>query len=250
MATRDVVEPCLYNHLGYGSLDAPVWFVGVEEGGAEIWRYQTLSLEESLRLRARYQLAMDLRYVWEGLYRIPLESWKGATTWRFIAAYVLALQCHRPDGASVQRYVFADKLLGRLDGEHFLCELMPLPKRWKGRIEPYQDIWPTDGRYRQDIAPGRLRLLVQTLEEHPDVRLLVCYERDAVKLLRESLAADHVADWTLMKGQRYTLWVFSVAPSREVYVLHTPFFGQGQISYGGIWESTQSLVELLPGMRL
>ena len=51
--------PCLYNFLGYGNLDSPVWFVGVEEGGAEIWRNQTLSLEESLRLRPQYSLSMD-----------------------------------------------------------------------------------------------------------------------------------------------------------------------------------------------
>ena len=68
MTSRDIVTLCPYNHLGYGNLDGPVWFVGVEEGGAEIRRCQTLTLEESLRLRAGYELAMDLRHVWEGLY--------------------------------------------------------------------------------------------------------------------------------------------------------------------------------------
>jgi hypothetical protein len=54
------VKPCLYNRPGYGNLDGPLWFVGVEEGGAEVWRYQTLTLEESLRLRAGYRLAMAM----------------------------------------------------------------------------------------------------------------------------------------------------------------------------------------------
>jgi hypothetical protein len=249
MTTRDIVDPCLYNHLGYGNLDAPVWFIGVEEGGAEIWRRETLTLEQSLHLRATYQIAMDFRHVWEDLYSIPLHSWKGATTWRFIAAYILALQGHRPDASSVRRYVFHDKLLGRLEGDHFLCELMPLPKRAKGQIEPYQHIWATERRYRQEVAPGRLRLLVQTLQEHPSTRLHVCYERDAVELLWNSLSTARLAQWTLIKGQRYTLWACSITPSRKVYLLHTPFFGQGQISYHGIWESTQRLTKLLPAMR-
>jgi hypothetical protein len=249
MIPRDIVAPCLYNHLGYGNLDAPVWFVGVEEGGAEIWRSETLTLKQSLRLRASYHLAMDLRHVWEDLYRIPLQSWKGATTWRFIAAYILAVQGHRPDGACVRQYVFIDKLLGRSDGDHFLCELMPLPKRAKGQIDPYQDIWATDRQYRQAVAPRRLQLLLQTLNRHPGVRLLICYERDAVKLLLGSLSADRVAHWTLRR-QQYTLWLCSLPPSRQLYILHTPFFGQGQISYQGVWESTQRLAQLLPGMTL
>jgi hypothetical protein len=247
MTTRDIVEPCLYNHLGYGNLNGPVWFIGVEEGGAEIWRSKTLTLEQSLRLRATYQLAMDFRHVWEDLYRISLESWKGATTWRYVAAYILAFQGRQPDTLSVRQYVFGDKRLGRLDGDHFLCELMPLPKRAKGQIDPYHDIWASDHWYRQEVAPGRPRLLLQTLNQHPGARLLVCYERDAVKLLLDSLSAHRVAQWTFRR-QHYTLWLCSLPPSREVYIVHTPFFGQGQISYDGIWESTQRLVELLPGM--
>ena len=77
MTTWDIIEPCLYNHLGYGNLDDPVWFIGVEEGGVRVWRYETLILEENLHLRAQYDLAVDFRYVWEDLYRIPLESWRG-----------------------------------------------------------------------------------------------------------------------------------------------------------------------------
>jgi len=47
MISWDLVEPCLYNFLGYGNLDSPVWFIGVEEGGAEVWRKETLTLEDS-----------------------------------------------------------------------------------------------------------------------------------------------------------------------------------------------------------
>lgn len=35
---EQLVRSCLYNWLGYGNINAPVWFLGIEEGGAEIWR--------------------------------------------------------------------------------------------------------------------------------------------------------------------------------------------------------------------
>ena len=41
-----LVPSCLYNWLGYGNPNGQVWFIGTEEGGAEIWRQQTKTLEE------------------------------------------------------------------------------------------------------------------------------------------------------------------------------------------------------------
>jgi len=60
-----LVPSCLYNWLGYGNLHGHVWFIGTEEGGAEIWRQQTKTLEESLNIRSHFNLNMDFIDVWE-----------------------------------------------------------------------------------------------------------------------------------------------------------------------------------------
>lgn len=51
MEFETIVEACLYNWLGYGNIGGRVWFIGTEEGGAEIWKQKTVSLEESLKIR-------------------------------------------------------------------------------------------------------------------------------------------------------------------------------------------------------
>jgi hypothetical protein len=50
---KDLIDKCLYNWIGYGNYNGDVWFIGMEEGGAEIWRegIATLTLEELEPLR-------------------------------------------------------------------------------------------------------------------------------------------------------------------------------------------------------
>jgi hypothetical protein len=31
---NDLIEACLNNWLGYGNINSPIWFLGIEEGGA------------------------------------------------------------------------------------------------------------------------------------------------------------------------------------------------------------------------
>jgi hypothetical protein len=101
MLSENTIKSCLYNWLGYGNLNTPIWFMGMEEGGEEIWRQGTHSLESSLLTRSQFKLAMDFKYVWEELYKIPLESFvsrRGAlTSWHFMAAFLLSLEGQVPE---------------------------------------------------------------------------------------------------------------------------------------------------------
>ena len=74
--TTELINQCLYNWLGYGNLNGDLWFIGIEEGGAEIWRDRiaTLSIEDSLRERSRFHLSCSFSEVWEDVYGIPLYS--------------------------------------------------------------------------------------------------------------------------------------------------------------------------------
>jgi len=231
---RKSIEPCLYNFLGYGNLNGSTWFLGAEEGGAEIWRFSKLTVDESLSLRSQFKLAMDFRHVWEDLYGIPLDNFKGPTTWRYMAAFLLSMQGITPDTESVRRYVFEDKKLGSLEGDHFMCEFMPLPKPFNDSMEPYCSIWNATKQYKQEVAPKRLEIINEVLQKNKDIKLIISYDKHATVQLLHGFYYEKAREWIILNKQRYYLWLLKKDETRKVYLLQTPFFGQGQISYAGI----------------
>lgn len=244
---RDLVNPCLYNGLGYGNPNGKYWFMGTEEGGAEIWRNKTLSLEESLRLRATFALAMDFKTVWEDLYHIPMSSFKGPTVWRYVAAYLLAFQqVHPGDHKDTVREIMQNQL-GALSGEHFLCELLPLPKRSAGKIEPFESVWPSLKAYHAEVEQKRFEMITQTLLSNPEVQVLISYDRKLTQRFLAHFDAQILSqkDWCIEQNQRYQLTQLQLEKQRTLYFLSTPFFGNGQISYEGVWQSAQRLQDTL-----
>lgn len=108
---RGLVESCLYNFLGYGNLNGNTWFLGVEEGGAEIWRFQKKTLEESLALRRDFNLLwifdMYGRTCMAYHWRILKDQQPGVLWLLFCCSF----QGMTPDSESIRRYVFEDKML-------------------------------------------------------------------------------------------------------------------------------------------
>jgi hypothetical protein len=256
MISRDVAESCLYNFLGYGSLDGPVWFMGIEEGAGN-----NLDTEPLLRQRAQFSLAMDLPHAWEECYGIPLrkqekhssqEGIERLGTWRFIAAYLLALEGVEPNGRLVEKYILSDKRLGRLDGRHFLGELLPLPKQRRDKIHPYKEAWPTVSEYEEEVLPKRRKLILEEMESHSSVQLLIAYGGGVRRALLEGTWRREVDVLLIPKKRttrKYTLWQVGL-PSLKVHLLETPFFGNGQMSYEDVRKSTHWLLELLPEMHM
>ena len=160
---KNLVDSCLFNWLGYGQVNSPIWFMGMEEGGAEVWRNKTKTLRQSLEIRSTFSLQMDFQYVWEDMYLVPLDSFKGPTVWRFMAAFLLELEDAQVNATTISDFLFFSKRLGRVDSNHFLAELMPLPKPSRASIEPYHEIWKSMRSYEQDVREKRFRLIKETL---------------------------------------------------------------------------------------
>lgn len=230
---ESLVRSCLYNWLGYGNPNGTVWFVGTEEGGAEIWRSATQTLEQSLLKRSAFTLTMDFREVWEDQYRIPLESFKGPNVWRYMAALLLALKEVEPNTNNTGDFVFGAKKLGTLESDHFMCELLPLPKRKKDLMDGYHSTWAKVGDYHHEVLPKRFELIRDTLVNNPNVQLLVSYERLLTGQVLSHFSSDLLDEWAHAHEQ-YSLYKVDVADNRGVYMLATPFFGNGRISYGGL----------------
>lgn len=128
-----------------------------------------------------------------------------------------------------------------------MCEFMPLPKTGKGSIEPYNTIWNTPENYKVEVAPKRTQLIVDTLQRNRNVKCIVSYDREATAYLLYDVKYLKAGEWVILKNQRYYLYNIILKQDRNLYLLQTPFFGQGQISYAGIHAVTQeirSIIEL------
>ena len=242
---EQLVRSCLYNWLGYGNINAPVWFLGIEEGGAEIWRNKKKTLEESLRIRSTFRLQMDFRHVWEDLYNISLSSFTGPNVWHYMAAFLLQLEGGNVDVQHINDYIFYSKRLGREDSNHFLGEMMPLPKQSKKSIEPYQSIWKSVNDYYNEVANRRLSLIQQTIIQHQNIKLIVLYDQELTKKLLEYFATIEMINSWHFRNESYKLYKVWLENERDVWVLSTPFFGNGRVSYDGIRDAARRVLDVL-----
>ncbi len=243
---NNLVDSCLFNWLGYGQVNSPIWFMGMEEGGAEIWRNKTKTLRQSLEIRSTFILQMDFQYVWEDLYNVPLESFKGPTVWRFMAAFLLELDGAQVNATTIENFLFSSKTLGRSNSNHFLAELMPLPKPSRASIEPYHSIWKSVKSYEQDVEEKRFEIIKETLTKNDNVKIIVSYDRNLTELIYNqfSLEIETAENWKYNEEQYY-LHEFNLTNNRTILLLVTPFFGNGRISYDGLLHAAKHVKKML-----
>ncbi len=127
MLTSDILQDRIKNFWGYGSLDAKVWFVGMEEGLGPA----DTELEE--RMRAGDGKSMvDMRL---GMPHLPefmrwfREPFPIQPTWKYpIALYLCLKNRHNPSQQEIrdhQGLILGDSVLKK----SATVELMPLPSR-------------------------------------------------------------------------------------------------------------------------
>ena len=242
---EQLVYSCLHNWLGYGNMNAPIWFIGMEEDGSEIWKFKTKTLVESLKLRSQFKPQMDFRYVWEELFGIPLETFKGPNVWRYMAAFLLEYEGVEATTENINDYFYEKKQLGRVDSTHFLCEFMPLPKQTKASIEPYQSIWEVVDSYESEITDHRFELIKENLINHQEVKFLISYDTALTEKLMNYCSEDIklISSWQL-NDESFLLHRVNVTKDRYVYIFSTPFFGNGRISYNGIKDCVKRVKKL------
>jgi len=205
--SKDLIRSCLYNWLGYGNPNGPIWFVGIEEGGAEIWRWGTQTLSSSLQIRSRFRKAMDFRSVWEDEYGIPLETFRGMTTWHYMACFLLAFRNQPVNTDAVRDFVFHSKQLGRrLDGDHFLCELLPLPRKSKDSLEGYEVMWDSVKDYYAEVIPNRIEMIKDTLKNSSGVNLIVSYNKEFTELIQNIFTVGRWMNGKKGKEEDTQLW--------------------------------------------
>ncbi len=222
----------LINFLGYGTLKAPIWFLGLEEAFTERAGF---SYADNLLAHSEFPRIIDVQ---DAHTRLRAEYWRreGPTlpvsdVWKWAAKLTLALLHNDPgwqDSAKVNGYIRTR--LGRDDdygGETLLLELLPLPK-------PGANYWPEsyvslgfESRmtYEERIRPLRIQLLRQLVTTNdPQPKYLFCYGRRNYGYYRD-LVGDY--DWDEKPLMGTQIWIKRL---NATWVVLTPFFGNGALS--------------------
>ena len=217
----------LRSFIGYGRLDAPIWFLGMEEGTGG----NETAIEGNLRVRLRWtERVMDMadahdQHNLNWPYFDPDRRLKVPTVWLFMARIARALGQEQAadwhsDREAARAYV--RERLGRRDGETLLAELLPLPRpRASFWAAVYQDVFATAREYEQAVLPGRIDLLAGLVKAHTP-RILICYGKRNYEHYRRIAG---LVDWKSLPGTR-----IEVAHQGRTTVALTPFFGNGQLS--------------------
>jgi len=160
----------LLDFIGFGNLDGPIWFLGMEEGGGS---------EETLRVRLSFDAVMDLKDAQTKLGNARYFDFdprpKLQSTWSVLSKIAIGLT---NDTVSAREY--QARKLGRKvkDSETLLCELLPLPNPGMDHwiyADLFNDSRLKDKRtYEEHILSTRQELYVRLLEKHkPDI--VICY---------------------------------------------------------------------------
>jgi hypothetical protein len=149
----------LLNFVGYGRLDAPVWFLGMEEAGGG---------EDNLRARLKLRAVEDCAEA-HRILGITKHHWGRRViqhTWRGMCYIMLKLDNKATDAESIRTYQAAS--LGRFGGQTLLIELMPVPKSSIGAWG-YEELIPQYASredYYLKVKPYRLTYLQGLIREN------------------------------------------------------------------------------------
>ncbi len=161
----------LRNFKGYGDPSGRFWFIGIEERGE--------GTPEELAVRLKYRDIEDLLYsqspavwghspLWE-----DFDPTKLIPTWTTMIKIVLRLNGHPAwaDRDAVREYQKQE--FGKLHGDTFLTELLPLPKRSDGDFPSWWP-WSSWDEYAEEVLPRRVEM-IRTLFEAHRPRFVFCY---------------------------------------------------------------------------
>ncbi|WP_157961330.1 hypothetical protein [Microvirga flavescens] len=163
MSTKPQIDwDRIESFIGYGRHDAPVVFIGMEEGLAS-----DQDLEEDLIRRSTYDPVIEL----QGGAR------KGQRTWRAMCDLMLRRE-GIIDLSSGKRNEYQAKKLGIANGDTLLTELLPYPhnKATDWLYSPYGRYSNRD-EYLKGMLPKRIAMLRDLIQQFRR-EIIVCYGKE------------------------------------------------------------------------
>lgn len=175
MVTPEDLQTVL-NFIGYGNLEAPLWFIGKEEGVGKPLRTLSWSLDRELQTRATWSPVMDMfdaHRTLRNIYWVDLEfPWKLVLISR-LARGILHLA---PDWSRSDKGIgYVLNHLGLATSETLLGEALPLPHRYREHWPHlYKQLYPSRKEYEQAVMPKRFAMWRELIEEHRP-QTVICY---------------------------------------------------------------------------
>jgi hypothetical protein len=212
----------LFHFIGYGSLDAEYWFLGMEEGGGG---------ENNLRARMNFNPVMDCANAHKilGITKYHQGRKIIQSTWRGMCCIMLALEGNQVNTDNIREY--QANQLGRSNGKTLLCELMPIPKPNLGDWDYYELLPQFSSRdeYYKDIMPKRIEYLRSVIFKNKP-KFVICYGKKYWEEFKEVFN-----NIPFSKIDR-----FEITKNVSTYVLLTDHFSAR--SMNGKFESIASII--------
>lgn len=171
------IEDALLAFEGYGTSDASLLLLGIEEGFGGRLSNPGWSVQRELDARARWDSITDARDACADLEDRYWERRNYSRVWRNAAKLARAIIEDADDWLDTDvAHDYVIRSLGRSTGETLLGELFPLPAvglhHW-----PYRSRWADREEYRRALWPTRRRLWRDRLAQSK-ARLVICYGTD------------------------------------------------------------------------
>ena len=155
----------LVNFKGYGNPAGKYWFIGMEEG-----LERGGNLQHELEVRATWREVEDVHVTRSSL---GLSMVGRHPTWYAMARMALKLDGNEGWASPVFSKPYKEQRLGRLDGDTFLIEVLPLPAT-RAHEWPYSAPFDTREEYEDAIRPGRLDMIRNLMGQHSP-RIMFCH---------------------------------------------------------------------------
>jgi len=218
---KDIDIDRLLSFIGYGSLAAPLWFLGMEESLGPRPGNPGWTVEWELEVRSQWDPIMDVREAHVQLQDAYWERRNYSQVWRFMAKLARGLLHRAPDWRDTNlAHTYVIDHLGRARGKTLLGEAMPLPAASVGHW-PYAALFPKREKYWEDVWPMRRDLWHRLIRAHRP-RFLIAYGKRYWPYHQELLGGIEWQD--LASGQ---IRCAIMPHGGRAYLL--PFMGQGAL---------------------
>jgi hypothetical protein len=211
----------LLEFVGYGNLNAPYWFLGMEEGTGGTDKGIEANLEARI---THFEQVADLVEAHKILnFDIPTMRKSPTQVWLWMAKIVRGMQGAEDWRDAEKATDYVRKRLGRKDDNTLLTELLPLPKAAYGVWPaPLQTMFPSRITYESEVLPKRKAMLGRLIEQH-EPSYIFAYgsaNRGHYK------AIVRIGDWKCLPTRN----VIEVGCIGRTQIVVMPFFGQGALS--------------------